>query len=121
MNILDIFLFIAILAIWTILIVNIILVIAGYINYLHQVKTPEPVLPAKVPFVSIMVPAHNEGIVIVKTVAALLNFDYPHDRYELIAINDHSDDASAALLGRVLKRHPQRRIPVINTDNRHGG
>ena len=121
MNILDIFLFIAILAIWTILIVNIILVIAGYINYLHQVKTPEPVLPAKVPFVSIMVPAHNEGIVIVKTVEALLNFDYPHDRYEIIVINDNSDDDSAELLGRVQKRHPHRLIHVINSDKTKGG
>jgi cellulose synthase/poly-beta-1,6-N-acetylglucosamine synthase-like glycosyltransferase len=120
-NILDIFLFIAILAIWTILIVNIILVIAGYVNYLRQVKTPARELPKKVPFVSVMVPAHNEGIVIVKTVESLLNFDYPHDRYEIIIINDNSDDDSAELLGRLQKRYPHRQVHVINTDKTNGG
>lgn len=47
------------------------------------------------PFVSIMVPAHNESVVIRRTVRALLNFDYPHDRYEIIVINDNSTDDTA--------------------------
>ena len=49
----------------------------------------------------IVVPAHNEGIVIVKTVQALLNFNYPHDWYEIIVINDNSDDNSAELLANL--------------------
>ncbi|WP_236723927.1 glycosyltransferase, partial [Lactiplantibacillus plantarum] len=87
MSILDYFLFLAVLSIWGILVVNVVLTIAGYVNYLQKVRRPEPQLPVKVPFVSIMVPAHNEGIVIVKTLQSLLNFDYPKDRYEIIIIN----------------------------------
>lgn len=43
-------------------------------------------------------------IVIVRTVEALLNFNYPQDRYEIIVINDNSSDNSAELLANVQKR-----------------
>lgn len=84
MSVLDYFLFIAIFSIWAILIINVILTISGYVYYLRWTRRPAPELPDDVPFVTIMVPAHNEGIVIVKTVLALLAFDYPPDR-------DHCD------------------------------
>lgn len=77
MSVLDWCLLAAITTIWLILVVNVVLVIAGYLEYLQQVKRPVPALPQVPPFVSVMVPAHNEGIVIVKTVEALLRFDYP--------------------------------------------
>lgn len=100
---------------------NVVLTIAGYVNYLQKVRRPEPQLPVKVPFVSIMVPAHNEGIVIVKTLQSLLNFDYPKDRYEIIIINDNSDDNSAELLAEVQSLYPHRNLKVINTDKTNGG
>ncbi len=112
---------IAILAIWSILIVNLILTISGYIYYLRWQRRPEPKLPEKPPFVSVMVPAHNEGIVIVKTVQALLNFTYPKDRYEVIVINDNSDDNSAELLANLQGLYKGRNLTVINTDNVTGG
>lgn len=120
-SVLDYFLFLAVLSIWGILVVNVILTIAGYVNYLQKVRQPKPQLPTQVPFVSIMVPAHNEGIVIVKTLQALLNFDYPKDRYEIIIINDNSDDNSAELLAEVQSLYPHRNLKVINTDKTNGG
>lgn len=45
-----------------------------------------------------MVPAHNESIVLKKTMEALLKFDYPKDRYEIIVVNDNSTDDSAQVL-----------------------
>ncbi|HIW72294.1 MAG TPA: glycosyltransferase [Candidatus Levilactobacillus faecigallinarum] len=101
--------------------VNLVLTIAGYTQYLKDVKTPAPELPADVPFVSVMVPAHNEGIVIVRTVLSLLNFDYPRDRYEIIVINDNSSDNSAQLLENIQKTYPERNLHVINTDKVTGG
>ncbi|GAA3623608.1 glycosyltransferase family 2 protein [Secundilactobacillus similis] len=121
MSVLDFFLLIAIISIWGILIVNLILTIAGYTWYLKQAGQPDPVLPDEVPFVSIMVPAHNEGIVIVKTVLALLSFDYPHDRYEIIVINDNSSDNSAELLANLQRQYGHTRLKVINTDKTNGG
>ena len=108
--------------IWTLLLVSIALVTFGYIYYLKWAKTPLPQLDDQhAPFVTIMVPAHNEGIVIVKTVQALLNFNYPHDRYEIIVINDNSDDNSAELLANLQKENPTRNFKVINTDSVTGG
>lgn len=121
MSVLDWCLFVAITAIWLILVVNVVLVIAGYLEYLQQVKRPAPALPQDPPFVSVMVPAHNEGIVIVKTVEALLRFDYPQDRYEIIVINDNSSDNSADLLRALKKENPGRNFTVVNTDAVTGG
>ena len=64
LSVLDYFVFVSILVIWGILVVNLILTMAGYTQYLQDVRTPAPELPADAPFVSVMVPAHNEGIVI---------------------------------------------------------
>lgn len=121
MSILDYFVFVSILVIWGILVVNLILTMAGYTQYLKDVRTPAPELPEQVPFVSVMVPAHNEGIVIVKTVLSLLNFDYPHGRYEIIVINDNSSDNSATLLKQIQDTYPKRNLEVINTDKTNGG
>lgn len=68
-----------------------------------------------------MVPAHNEGIVIVRTVEALLNFNYPQDRYEIIVINDNSSDNSAELLANIQKKAVNRNLKIINTDSITGG
>ncbi|MGL4697329.1 glycosyltransferase [Enterococcus larvae] len=122
MTITDIIMLAATLIIWSLLIVNMILVIAGYIYYLRtDPKDPPELNEEEAPFVTIMVPAHNEGIVIVKTVEALLNFNFPRDKYEIIVINDNSSDNSAELLNNLGKEYPDRNLHVINTDNITGG
>lgn len=120
MNVFDYLMLINIFLIWSLLFVNIALIVAGYVYYLKVEKLP-PEITGEHPFVSIMVPAHNEGVVIVKTVAALLAFDYPWDRYEIIVINDNSSDNSAALLKEIQDNNPGRNLTVINTDSITGG
>lgn len=114
-------LFLAIIAIWGILIVNLILTIAGYVYYLKWQREPVVALPQRVPFVSILVPAHNEAVVLEKTVMALLALDYPQDRYEVIIINDNSSDQSAAVLAALQTRTTNGRLSVINTTPQNGG
>jgi lipopolysaccharide/colanic/teichoic acid biosynthesis glycosyltransferase len=46
------------------------------------------------PFVSVLVPAHNEAAVIAAKIENALAFDYPHDRYEIIVGSDGSTDGS---------------------------
>lgn len=101
--------------------INIILIIGGYIYYLKVEKEKSPEMSGKHPFVSVMVPAHNEGMVIVKTVQSLLHLEYPADRYEIIVINDNSTDNSAFLLKEIQDKNPNRNLIVINTDNITGG
>lgn len=117
----DLLMVMAVVAIWSLLLVNVALIIAGYIYYIRTERSPAPSIRGEYPFVSILVPAHNEGKVIVQTVEALLSFDYPADCYELIVINDNSSDNSAALLADVQRRFPGRQFKVINTDKIIGG
>lgn len=121
MNVFDYLMVINIILIWSLLFVNIVLIVGGYIYYIKVENEPSPEVIGDYPFVSIMVPAHNEGVVIVKTVAALLNFDYPEDRYEIIVINDNSTDNSAELLKKIQDENPTRKLIVINTDKITGG
>ena len=112
MNIFDYLLLYSLGTIWIVITVNIILVIGGDIYY---TKTNDKEMKEELkhyPFVSIMVPAHNEGIVIEKTSLSLLNFDYPEDRYEVIIINDNSSDNSAEILEKVKNRYPNRNFIV---------
>ncbi len=111
----------AILAIWIMMGINVMLSIGGYLYYMRVSKTDGHIPLKEYPMVSVMVPAHNESIVIRKTVEALLKFDYPRDRYEIIVINDNSTDDSAQVLERIQAQHPDRKLIVINTDNVVGG
>lgn len=71
--------------------------------------------------VSVLIPAHNESLVIVRTVRALLNFTYPKDRYEIIVINDNSTDDTAKKLEEVQREFPDRKLIVISTGPEVGG
>lgn len=111
----------AIIAVWLLMFINIILSIGGFIYYMNVNKTDGHIPLTEYPFVSIMVPAHNESIVIRRTVMALLNFDYPKDKYEIIVINDNSSDDSASVLSEIQRNNPDRKLIVINTDHIVGG
>jgi biofilm PGA synthesis N-glycosyltransferase PgaC len=74
-----------------------------------EVAPPAGLLPA----VSVLVPAHNEEAVIVRSVRAMLAMDYPE--FEVIVIDDGSTDDTAGALGR-LAGNPRLRIvrKVVN-------
>lgn len=121
MSLADILSLYSIIAIWGLMFINIFLSIGGFI-YMLKVNQTDGHLPLEeYPMVTVMVPAHNESIVIQKTVLALLNFDYPKDRYEIIVINDNSTDNSAEVLSGMQAKFPERKIIVLNTDNIKGG
>ncbi|MBW4085681.1 glycosyltransferase [Paenibacillus sp. S150] len=121
MTISDVLMVIAVICIWSLLLVNVALIIAGYLYYIKTENEDVPEIQGEYPFVTIMVPAHNEGVVISQTVESLLALEYPHDRYEIIVINDNSSDNSAELLGRIQRRLPERNLIIINTDAVTGG
>ena len=53
----------------------------------------------QLPVVSVIVPAHNEEEVIDRCLNSLKLQDYPHDKMEIIVIDDHSTDATADCVG----------------------
>ncbi len=111
----------AICAIWSLMILNVILSIGGFIHYMRVEKDGGHVPLDEYPMVSILVPAHNESIVISRTVRALLNFDYPQDKYEIIVVNDNSTDDTEQKLQEIQREFPNRRLMVVSTDNVVGG
>jgi len=117
----DIMMLFSVFSIWSLLLVNVVLIIAGYFYYIKNDKRALPAMEGEAPFVSIMVPAHNEGKVIVQTVRSLLALDYPHDRYEIIVINDNSSDNSKELLAELQQQYASRQLIIINTDAVTGG
>lgn len=110
----------SLISIWLILFINIVLAISGYIYYLKNMNFKDEKLD-EYPFVSILVPAHNEGIVIGKTVESLLLLNYPIDKMELIVINDNSSDNSKDILESIKNRYRNYNFTIINTDNITGG
>ncbi len=53
---------------------------------------------AALPFISIIVPARNEERNLPRLMPGLLHMDYPADKYEVIVVNDNSDDRSGEIL-----------------------
>ena len=111
----------AIISIWMLMIINVILSIGGFIYYMKVGKTDGRVPLKEYPMVSILVPAHNESLVITRTVRALLNFNYPKDRFEVIVINDNSSDDTAEKLEEIQREMPESHLIVISTGKEVGG
>jgi len=72
---------------------------------------------SKLPFVSILVPAHNEERVIGRLLQRLTELTYPKDKYEIIVINDHSEDTTS----RIAQSHASRYPDLIKVVNRAVG
>lgn len=107
-------------SIWSLLLINIILAMGGYIFYFKNFNKEVKKID-EYPMVSILVPAHNEAKVIGKTVESLLLLNYPKDKMELIVINDNSSDNSKDILEDIKNKYNNYNFTIINTDNLTGG
>lgn len=61
---------------------------------------------SELPYISVLVPMHNEEKVLCDTLESLLRCDYDRERMEIIPINDNSTDATPRLLDEYHKRYP---------------
>ncbi|PSB01958.1 glycosyltransferase [Merismopedia glauca] len=74
---------------------------------------PEPLSDATKstwPSVSLLVAAKNEEAVIAKLVKMLSQLDYPADKYEIWAIDDHSSDRTGIILDELTKQYSQLHV-----------
>jgi cellulose synthase/poly-beta-1,6-N-acetylglucosamine synthase-like glycosyltransferase len=69
------------------------------------------------PFVSVIIPAHNEQDSIEKTAKSVLGLNYPHDKFEMIMVNDGSKDRTLEIMRQVKKANPDRDIKIITHSN----
>jgi hypothetical protein len=82
------------------------------ITQIADLTQPEFAVAAetKLPRVSIIVPARNEAAMIETAVRSLLAIDYPN--YELIVVDDRSEDATGEILDRLKAEHGARLVVV---------
>jgi cellulose synthase/poly-beta-1,6-N-acetylglucosamine synthase-like glycosyltransferase len=72
---------------------------------------PEPVrkdLPNPFPFVSVVIPAHNEEAVVAEKIENTLSLDYPADRLEILLASDGSTDRTVEIARQTV--HPSFRL-----------
>jgi cellulose synthase/poly-beta-1,6-N-acetylglucosamine synthase-like glycosyltransferase len=122
LSLIDILFLYSLISIWLLLVLNIVLTYFGYL-YQNELNSTDIDLERDIrdyPFVSILIPAHNEGKVIGHTVKAMLELDYPNDRYEIIVINDNSNDNTESEIEKVLDHYRDREIIVINNKQTTG-
>lgn len=106
-------------AIMTLLSFMVLYAIYMQIAFKHQIrkkrKNPPVINENYKPFVSIMVPAHNEATVIHKTVENILTLDY--ENYEIIVIDDRSDDNTAEIIKELSKKYDNVEALVRSKDS----
>src|SRR5438132_13542629 len=60
-----------------------------------------PALPeSELPFVSLLIAAHNEEAVIEKRIQSALAMDYPRERLQIVVASDGSTDRTAEIVRR---------------------
>lgn len=89
-----------------------------YLSIKHQrrklKKNPPAINSSYRPFISIMIPCHNEHEVISETVKNILNVDY--ENYEIIVIDDRSDDSTPEIIKQLEARYDKVRALIRDKD-----
>lgn len=86
-----------------------------WFSYLHQRELAHDEPPEHYPFISIIVPAYNEGEVIQASLSSLLELRYPY--YEIIAVDDGSDDGTYEKMREFEGNHYGVRVQVFRKEN----
>ena len=74
----------------------------------------------KYPFVSIIIPSRNEFKNIINCLECLKNQSYPPDKFEIIPVNDASEDGTDKILNQMAENDPHIQpvhIPVSKRKN----
>lgn len=81
---------------------------------------PSPLIDEeKLPFITVIVPAYNEGQQISETIHSVMRSDYPADKFEVIAINDGSGDDTWEWMESAAKQYPGR-VTALNHSRNSG-
>ncbi len=90
----------------------------GILALVERFHPAQPADPSFRPFVSVLIPAYNEEDVIVPTVRAVLDCDYPD--FEVLVVNDGSTDRTGELLRENFGPDPPSRLAPAEPTLRDG-
>ncbi|MCX6155950.1 MAG: glycosyltransferase [Candidatus Kapabacteria bacterium] len=125
MNSLDLdlsFIFVvAVILIWFMIGYQFVLTVFGYVNYLKSIKEKKKFDETEFdyPTCSILIPAHNEEMVISDTIKSMLELNYPADKLEIIVINDGSSDGTEDIVKSFAAQ--DKRVVLFNVPKGEGG
>jgi len=108
-----------VIVIWFMLAYQFILFLLGYLYGFRanrQRRALEKTPMQEMPAVSLMIPAHNEGMVITDTLQALLKLEYPAERLEILVVNDGSTDDTADQVLAIVKQDSRVRLFNVPTE-----
>ncbi|MBN1446378.1 MAG: glycosyltransferase family 2 protein, partial [Bacteroidetes bacterium] len=104
----------AVILIWFMIGWQLLLTLAGFFHQSASIRERRAVDAREYDFpgVSILIPAHNEELVIDRTLLAMRALEYPKDRVQIIVINDGSSDRT----GEIVRRHAAEDARVLCYD-----
>jgi cellulose synthase/poly-beta-1,6-N-acetylglucosamine synthase-like glycosyltransferase len=113
----------SVVIIWFMLVYQFVLCLLGFLYSRHAAQQRARLGSSEVelPRVSLLIPAHNEEIVIDRTLAAMAALDYPTDRLEVILINDASTDRTGEIASEWAGRCSNFRVLDLQSSERAGG
>ncbi len=86
------------------------------VGFQRVTKRNPPTLPPScsptLPFVTVIVPARDEAAGITRCLGAVLANDYPAERFEVIVVDDLSQDATPALVRHLMERVNRAAVPA---------
>lgn len=73
----------------------------------YRYRPVSPATAETAPFLTVIIPAYNEGAMVAQTIDSVAAAHYPRDRLEIIAIDDGSRDDTWHHIQRAARRHPE--------------
>lgn len=113
----DFILLFSIISIW-IAVTEAIVIMIGAIRFMRRQNNTKIVFPKSMehyPTVTVLVPAHNEDVVVGITAEHILRLNYPEDKVQIIIIADNCTDQTAAKLKEIQAKeiYSHRNFQVI--------
>jgi cellulose synthase/poly-beta-1,6-N-acetylglucosamine synthase-like glycosyltransferase len=121
-RVLDLLFCASLIAIWVILLYHIFLTICGYKHFARTLADGDDDLQLdEYPTVSILIPAHNEAMVIGRTLDAMARLIYPRDKLQIVVVDDSSNDGTGKIIARKIAEHPDVSLEVVTLVNEAKG
>ena len=81
-------------------------------------RSRPPATHEDAPFLTVVIPAYNEGAMVERTIDSCAAASYPRDRFQIIAVDDGSRDDTWEHIERAARRHPGLVTPLRFPENR---
>lgn len=117
----EIYLYISLFIIWIMLLYHLFLMQGGYLfalSYRDLQRSWSEEIPLQ-PLVTILIPAHNEEVVLEATIRSMIKLNYPKDKLEVIIIDDNSSDATGSIADAFARDYSF--LKVIHNKPPHAG